>query len=713
MTGTSEIGARVSDPSRHRIPRAAAVAVIVIGLASVLTNVIITLASDRISGPDTGWPWQAIGVVGLAVGAVIAFHRPAHPVGWIFLGLALGPLSGAIIALRLLAADPTPSWWITAAEALSTISFCAPIPLVLLVFPTGQLLSGRWRIVVVLTVLCTAVGAGAALIIGGWAGVPADAVAPSPLRPRLDDLGTALSDLFFPLFLASVLGAVASVVLRYRRSRGDERLQLRWLVASGGVVAVVMTFSGLPLMTEFVVVCAFCLVPVAVGVAVLKYRLYDIDLVISRALVYGALAAFITATYALVVVGVGGLVGRGDEPSLALSIVATALVAIAFEPLRSRLQRVANRLVYGQRATPYEVLTALTAGFAVTEIGSDGPQRLARLLAAGIGAADATVWLRVGDELRTLAQAPSGRPEPASAAVNGDVLPQLDAQLVVPIEDNGRLIGALGITKTRGDAVTSADQRLLDDVAGSAGLLLRNVRLQAELRAHADQLQDSRARLVETQDAARRRLERDLHDGAQQHLVALRLKLGLAGTVARQEGAVAVEAGLTALSDTTQHTVDAVRAVARGIYPPLLEAEGLRAAVTGAARLAVVPVSVRVGELARYPRAIESTVYFCVVEAINNAAMHAHPTGVDVTIEATGSHITFSVHDDGRGFDRSARTTGTGLANVADRLDVLGGNFVVESSPGSGTTVTGRLPVPPSAKASTDQASHLVSSDRS
>ncbi|MBA2478434.1 MAG: ATP-binding protein, partial [Sporichthyaceae bacterium] len=166
--------------------------------------------------------------------------------------------------------------------------------------------------------------------------------------------------------------------------------------------------------------------------------------------------------------------------------------------------------------------------------------------------------------------------------------------------------------------------------------------------------------------------------------------------------------GLSPLSDTTQHTVDAVRAVARGIYPPLLEAEGLAAAVTGAARLAGVPVSVRVDGLTRYPREIESTVYFCIVEAINNAATHGEPTTVAVTIEATDSQLTFSVHDDGRGFDPSAPTTGTGLANLADRLDVLGGTLTVDSRPGSGTVATGRLPAQPAASGPTAPTTPLA-----
>ena len=721
MTAASLASERAATPSRRGIPRLAAVVVTAVGLVSMLTSGIVTLLSDRVSAEDGGWPWQLIGVAGVIVGGVIAIQRPDHRVGWIFLGFVLGPLSGALLGLRLLAAEPAPSWWITVPEAMATLGFAAPIPLILLVFPTGRLLSPRWLPAVALTLLSAVVGSAAALIRGGWAGQTEDGVAPSPLSPRLDGLGAVLSDLFFPLYLGSLVAALASVLLRYRRSRGDERLQLRWLAAAAGVVVAMTTLSvggssfrgTSDLLVESLLVAALCLVPVSAGVAVLRYRLYDIDVVISRALVFGALAAFITATYALVVVALPRLVvGPGSESNLLLSIVATGLVAVAFEPLRARLQGVANRLVYGQRATPYEVLTALTAGFAVTEVGSDGPQRLAGLLAAGTGAAEAVVWLRVGDELRAVAQAPPGPGAHASVAVTDQTLPSLGAQVAVPVRDGTQLIGALGITKARGDAVTSADHRLLDDVTGNAGLLLRNLQLQAEMRDHADELQESRARLVTTQDAARRRLERDLHDGAQQHLVALRLKLGLAGTLARREGADAVADGLSPLSDTTQHTVDAVRAVARGIYPPLLEAEGLAAAVTGAARLAGVPVSVLIDGLARYPREIESTVYFCIVEAINNAATHAQPTSVEVIIEATENQLTFSVHDDGIGFDPSAPATGTGLANLADRLDVLGGTLAVESRAGSGTTITGWLPAPPSAQPLPDPTS-LVSSGRS
>lgn len=177
--------------------------------------------------------------------------------------------------------------------------------------------------------------------------------------------------------------------------------------------------------------------------------------------------------------------------------------------------------------------------------------------------------------------------------------------------------------------------------------------------------------------------------------MALKLKLGLATTIAGKEGLADVAAGLTELVEQTQSTVEAVRAIARGIFPPLLEAEGLRAAVAGAARLAPVPVAVHADGLDRYPREVESTVYFCVVEAIGNAAAHAHPHRVDVTIDAADGELAFTVADDGAGFDPAAPTAGTGLAHLADRLDVLGGSVAVTSTPGAGTTVTGRLPIAP------------------
>src|SRR5205807_3360092 len=257
-----------------------------------------------------------------------------------------------------------------------------------------------------------------------------------------------------------------------------------------------------------------------------KDGLYDIDLFLSRALVYGTLAAFITAVYVGIAVGVGALVGGGGRPNLGLSILATAIVAIGFQPVRERVQRFANRLVYGQRATPYEVLSQFSGRVAETYAADQVLPRMARVLQEGTGAESATVWLRSGGLLRPAASYPELANGLLPLEVTGERLPAIpSSDHAVAVEHQGELLGALSVAKRRGEALTPMEEKLVDDLAHQAGLVLRNVGLTSELLQRLEELRVSRQRLVRAQDQERRRLERNLHDGAQQHLVALKVKL--------------------------------------------------------------------------------------------------------------------------------------------------------------------------------------------
>ena len=352
-----------------------------------------------------------------------------------------------------------------------------------------------------------------------------------------------------------------------------------------------------------------------------KYRLYDIDVVISKTVTYGLLAAFITGVYALIVVGIGSLVGSSDEPNLALSIAAVAIVAIAFEPLRRRVQHWANVLVYGRRATPYEVLSNATARLAGTRDPDDALTQLTQLIREGTGASEVVLWLIVGDASFPRSAAPIEALQGLQpVAVGDESFTSIGGDRVVPVRYQGQVIGALAMAKGKGDPVTDADDKLLNDVATGAGVLLHNISLNAELAERAEQLRESRRRLVAAHDAERHRLERDLHDGAQQQVVALKVKLGIARTLAEREGAVDVASIVSALADTTQEAVDGMRAVAHGIYPPLLEAEGLAAAINAARRTIPIPIQVAITPVPRYERSVEESVYFAVLETITDAA---------------------------------------------------------------------------------------------
>jgi signal transduction histidine kinase len=263
---------------------------------------------------------------------------------------------------------------------------------------------------------------------------------------------------------------------------------------------------------------------------------------------------------------------------------------------------------------------------------------------------------------------------------------------VFPVQDRGELLGALAVTKPPGEPLTPAEEKLLRDLAAQAGLVLRNVRLTSELRLRLQELAASRKRLVTAQDEERRRLERDIHDGAQQQLVALAIRLRLAeGLVGRDP-----DRARTMLGELSKETTDAMenlRDLARGIYPPLLADQGLRAALEAQARKAALPVTLELDGVRRYPQEVEAAVYFSCLEALQNVAKYAEAGRVELRLEEGEGQLIFAVRDDGRGFDPAATPKGSGLTNIADRLAALGGGVEVRSRPGEGTEVRGRIPI--------------------
>jgi signal transduction histidine kinase len=299
-----------------------------------------------------------------------------------------------------------------------------------------------------------------------------------------------------------------------------------------------------------------------------------------------------------------------------------------------------------------------------------------------MGATRADVWVRVGSELRTAGSWPSAA---VSHVPIADDLVVPGASATVPVRYQGELLGALSVTKAPGEVLTSADTKLLADVASQAGLVLRNVGLIEELRA-------SRQRLVAAQDEERRKIERNLHDGVQQQLVALNVQAGL---LARASGSDASKLATLAeqLQTRASEALDDLRDLARGIYPPLLADKGLGAALEAQARKAALPVSIETDGVGRYEQPVEAAVYFCTLEALNNVAKYAAASNATVALEQRNGHLWFTVIDDGAGFDTNATSYGTGLQGMADRLDAIGGTLQVTSTPGAGTSVSGSVPV--------------------
>ena len=427
-----------------------------------------------------------------------------------------------------------------------------------------------------------------------------------------------------------------------------------------------------------------------------------------RLVVMVGLAGFVVGVYVVVVLGGGALIGRTDSPDLALSVLATAVVALGFAPVEAALERAAASLGHGGALTPYDVLSrfseAVTGGYATEEL----PARMSMLLAQGTGAEWAQVWLSVSDRLTLAATWPAD-----AAADPTPPYPQPNARdatgigrRALTVRHGGQLLGVLRLQERPGLPLTSVEERLFTGLAAQAGLVLRLVRLRAELGARheelvarADELKASRERLIETQDAERRRLERDIHDGAQQHLVALAVNLRLAQTVATRSPERAARV-LTEQADAARDAIQTLSSLSRGIYPRLLSDEGLVPALRSVVAASAIPVTIDADGVGRLPAAVEAALYFCCMEAVQNAAKHSRGRIVVVRLSEDEGRWRLVVTDDGVGFDEAQVRTpggvGAGLVNMRDRLDAVGGTVTVGSLSGSGTTVTALVPTTPS-----------------
>ena len=635
------------------------------------------------------------------VGAIVAGHRPANPIGWLFLaeglGFALGVATDtyAKYATRAgVAAPASVAWAVWLGAILGELGFL--FALAVLLFPDGRLPSPRWRVVAWLIVAGEALVVLMAATSSAALRAQAAAVLVSPVRLIPDSLADPMVNVLQTAFIPLTLAAAAGLAVRYRRAAPDVRHQIKWVAYASLLTAIALLISGLVLGNPLgALLTVGPLIPVAAGIAIFKYRLYDIDVVISKTIVYGSLAAFITLVYVLIVVGIGSLgsgFGRaGSRPDLGLSILATAVVAVAFQPVRERAQRLANRLVFGKRATPYEALSEFAGRMGGTYATEDALPRMAQVLAEGTGAARAVVWLKDGAELAAGACWPADGAPPGRVGFAGGAAPTITGtNRVALVYHQGEALGALSVAKRPGENLTPVEDKLMSDLAAQAGLLLHNIGLTQQLRARLAELQASRLRIVAAADDQRRRIERDIHDGAQQQLLAIGAALALAETVAGQDEER--ERALVAqLKAETSGALETLRELARGIYPPLLADQGLAAAVSAHASKAPGQVEVDAVGVGRYPADLETAIYFCCVEALQNAARHAPGSAVLVSLAEDEGQVVFSVTDDGPGFVPATPPAGTGLRNMGDRLAALGGSCQIDSSPGVGTTIAGRI----------------------
>ena len=637
------------------------------------------------------------------VGAVLASRSPRNPIGWLMIAVGLlfavtGFTSEYIVYTYETEPGSLPFGPVTALISNATwLPMFTAVILLVLLFPSGRVPGPRWRHLPRVILGLSALAFVGVSLFPGELDLDLEVRIVNPIGVEaLDPVTYIAATVGFSglIFVAAPL-SIAALVLRYRRSRGEERQQLRWLayIAATTVVVIVAAFVTALVVGESFAHSwagnAFALagfglvgigVPIAMGIAVLRYRLYDLDLVVKKTVLYATVAVLLAAAFIAVAVVIGQIAGRTQTGA----IVAAALIGVAFWPALRLARRLADRLVYGKRATPYEVLADFSHRVGGSYGSEDVLSRMAQVLAGAVGARGAIVWLRVGHELRPAAVTP-GVDAPDPVLTSGEVLPELPGDAAVEVRDQGELLGALAVSMPPNDPMNPSRERLVRDLAAQAGLVLRNVRLIEELRA-------SRQRLVAAQDEERRKLERNIHDGAQQQLVALQVKQRLAGQLAAREPEKA-QALLDQLQEETQAALEDLRDLARGIYPPLLADRGLAAALESQARKAPIPVRLEAAVVDRYPQDIEATVYFCALEALQNVSKYAKATSATVSIAQENGHLAFSVADDGLGFDPGSTRHGSGLQGMADRLAAIDGTLDVRSAPNEGTVVSGRIPL--------------------
>jgi signal transduction histidine kinase len=677
-------------------------------LTAATTAALVVANRSAIHSLRLADPVEIILPLGYAtIGALLASRNPGNPIGWIFLGIGIFTgLPGIATQYvfrsfhfhRLPAADWvawTHDWmsWIVFPPGLATFFF--------LLFPDGHLPSRRWRWLAWTAALIEVVGLGFFMFQRTIALTGSPKVR-NPLGvAAVVDMEHGAPGLIWLFGLAFLLVAMAGAILRTRRATGELRQQLRWLafaaaLTAAALVLVIVAYAiGLNPpdgLFDLIIVLGFGVaVPVSCGIAILKHGLYEIDVVISKTVVYGLLAAFFTAVYLAVVVGIGAAIG--STRNQVLTVIAAAVIAVAFNPVRERAKRLANRVVYGDRASPYEVLSEFSERMAGTYSIEDVLPRMARLLGEGTGAREAVVWLRVGDELRPSASWGSDEAALAPMTLADGELPAIaGTSKIEGVRDRDELLGALTVTRPANEPLSATEDKLVADLAAQAGLVLRNVRLTEELRANVEELRASRQRLVTAQDGERRRIQRNIHDGAQQQLVALavqaRLAESLAGTDPEREREM-----LRRVQEGLHDALEELRDLARGIYPPLLSDQGLVAALEAQARKSPVPVRVEADQVERYPRETEAAIYFCTLEALQNVAKYAEAREAVVRLARDDGALRFEVEDDGRGFDPESTGLGTGVQGMIDRVSALGGTLRVTSSPGAGTRVVGRIPI--------------------
>ena len=664
----------------------------VVGLTTiaVILDTIFTAAYrpllSEATWADHGWPLAPLAGMGCALmGALIVSRYPKHMLGWLLCVASLlsVTLAADAYSLWVLEGDgPGSSYWAHvvawASPLLGWPAFAALI-MVFLISPTGHLASPRWRWAVWVTL------AGLGLrTLGNLTVRPGEFV----YAEQYDGftVSTVLLTMGYLLVAAGLIASAVSLVLRLRKARDDERRQILWIASSAaflalGVVIILVVprvlgeqgtwLAGLPLRL------AQLAVPLCVAVAVLRHRLLEIDLIVNRALMVALVTGLAAIGYVSVVVVIGSVVG-GGAGGFWPSLIATALVAMAFQPLRRRVVRLADRLAYGEAAAPYEALAAFSRRL------GDRPDPAALLPAVAEAAARAVNAARAVVSVHVKAgpdQVAAWPPFGADDAAGG-------SRVAIPVVDHGERLGSITVEMQAGQPLRSRDQRLLADLADQAGMAFRNAQLTAELSAqveqlsqHTHELDQSRARLISAGDAERSRVERAIARQVIPHLAPLPEQLRQLSQSDPHGPTALGTAQLEPLLTSMNTAMQSLREITRGVFPAQLARSGLPTALGSllarpdlAGRLTVEDSAAGL----RFDPRVEAAAYFCVAEAMR---AFEYPIAVVLSVHGDQLHLSVSGSDGG----------GLSLSHMRDRMEATGGSVSTSGQEGH-TIVEVRAP---------------------
>jgi signal transduction histidine kinase len=657
-------------------------AVAVAAVAAIGILYVAAIAADaEVTGEPRGYldlvTEAALALAVASLGLVVVVRSAVLVVGAIMIGigltLALATASERVLALLVEDGHDTStavraglalgaSNWVVIMGLLATLAF---------LFPTGRPASGRWARVLSASLVAYALTV-TAIVLSDEPNVGAFEELPGPFPAVPNWVWIALFAIGWPLTLASLIAAAASVVVRFRRATGVERAQLKWFAWSAAVVPITVAVTAITweltgefqeLVVGVLFVLCLLLPALAVAIAITRYRLYEIDTVVNRTLVYGALTALLAGVWLGAALLLGVALGSGSPWATA---GATAAAAATFMPLRRRIQDTVDRRLDRPR---WEALRRIRAFEEAVREGSTDAANVQLVLRGVLGDPTAELHFRLAED---------------GGLVRSDGMPiEADARIVAtPVVSRGREVALL-----LHDPRLQERPRLVQSVVRASSLTIEIARLQVELRHHLVEIEESRARIVRAGYEERRRLERDLHDGAQQRLVSLGIRLRRIQRGLPPEARVLGPA-LDGAVDEIGAAIADLRTIAAGVRPPRLDA-GLRAALEDLARGMPIPVEIK-ASIERLPAPVEAAAYFVACEAVTNSVKHGRPTAVRVEATREDDRLQLVITDDGVG--GAAPGAGSGLAGLADRVGAHGGRLEIDSRPGAGTRVFAELP---------------------